>query len=81
MKRVFALLKKRGIGEDGRLAAASAALQRDISSFKDITADDASRLIARLEHVDEQQPPADTTEPPAEQPEQAVVGTKTETPE
>lgn len=66
MRRIFALLKKRGIGEDGRLAAASMALERDIGSFKDLTANDASRLIARLEQVDPQPMPDDT---PATEPE------------
>ncbi|MGH3992428.1 MAG: hypothetical protein ACRDSN_08185 [Pseudonocardiaceae bacterium] len=66
MRRIFALLKQRGIGEDGRLAAASMALKRDVGSFKDLTADDAAQLIARLEQVDKA-PPDDT---PAEQPDQ-----------
>ncbi len=44
-------------------AEMSIALERDVTSFKDLTADDASRLIARLEQADEppaEQPPADT---------------------
>lgn len=65
MRRIFALLKKRGIGEDGRLAAASMALGRDIASFKHLSADDASRLIVRLEQADEEAPRSD--EPPADE--------------
>jgi recombination protein RecT len=52
MKRIFALLKERGIGEDGRHAAASTALGRDVTSFTELSADDASTLIARLEQAD-----------------------------
>jgi recombination protein RecT len=63
MRRIFALLKKRGIGEDGRLAAASMALDRDVVSFKDLTANDASKLITRLEQAgaDLGAPAPDTT--------------------
>lgn len=68
MRRIFTLLKNRGIGEDGRLAAASMALQRDITSFKDLTTADASRLIVRLEQADQQQPDPQPDQTPAEQP-------------
>lgn len=56
MRRIFALLKKRGIGDDGHLAAASTVLQRDITSFKDLTANDASKLIDQLEKLERETP-------------------------
>ena len=53
MKHIFALLDKVGIKSDeARHRAASHALDRDIATFKDLTADDASRFITRLEQAE-----------------------------
>jgi phage recombination protein Bet len=53
MRRLFALLKDRGIENlDKRLAFAAATLERDdLTSFKQLTADDASQLITQLEQL------------------------------
>lgn len=65
MRRIFALLRKRGVdGDDARLRAATHALDRDISTFKELTANDASELINRLEKLDSElgPPPSESDE-------------------
>jgi recombination protein RecT len=68
MRRIFALLRKRGVeGDEARLRAATHVLDRDITSFKELTADDASALINRLEKLDsELGPPPSGQEQPGQ---------------
>lgn len=73
MNKLFGLLSKGGITSDEhRHRLASHYLDRDITSFKDLTADDISQLITALQKLDSEgrlgTAAADTT--PAEQPDQ-----------
>lgn len=77
MNRLFALLNEGGIKSDEhRHRLASHHLDRDITTFTDLTANEVSRFITDLERLKREgrlggpAAPADTTVPPADQPEQ-----------
>ena len=69
MRRLFALLKDRGIeGDEARHRFAAHALERDdLESFKQLSASDASRLITQLEALQRNSPAGPEHAPPPEE--------------
>jgi len=69
MRRLFALLKDRGIESDeARHRFAAHALERDdLESFKQLSASDASRLITQLEALQRNSPAGPEHAPPPEE--------------
>jgi hypothetical protein len=65
-RKLHALLNERGLGDRERgLAAISFHLDRDLASTKDLTKDEASRVIEALERTAGQAEPVETDDEPA----------------